>query len=64
VEWRDAVSEGRLVTTTAGASAAALGEGSTGSWGQGRLITTVDNPRLLALVRDSVARLPLTDPNS
>jgi purine nucleosidase len=66
VEWRDAASEGRLVTTpadteTAAAGAAANGVGSdaSGSWGQGRLITTVDNTRLLALVRDSVARLPL-----
>ena len=74
VEWRDAETEGRLVTAPgtaepgagvgAGAGAGA-GSGSTGAgtdsgpdWGQGRLITTVDSDRLLALVHDAVARLP------
>ena len=54
VEWRDPVSEGRLLTQPAGAEST-VGDG----WGLGRLITSVDNTRLLALVRDSVARLPL-----
>ena len=67
VEWRDAVSEGRLVTTpaVAGNSARDSSDSSDdGSWGRGRLITGVDNTRLLALVRDSVARLPLTEPSA
>jgi purine nucleosidase len=55
VEWRDAVTEGRLVTAPVDEEA---GTGSSSAWGQGRLITTVDNQRLLALVRDAVARLP------
>jgi len=53
VEWRDAVSEGRLVTEAPRAEPTA-GDG----WGRGQLITSVDNTRLLALVRDSVACLP------
>jgi purine nucleosidase len=66
VEWRDTESEGRLVTATtdADASAAAISQGGSGSWGQGRLITTVDTARLLALVRDSVASLPRDSTNS
>jgi purine nucleosidase len=57
VEWRDAVTEGRLVTAPV-AGDAGTGSGTDSDWGQGRLITTVDNQRLLALVHDAVARLP------
>jgi purine nucleosidase len=55
VEWRDPVTEGRLVTAPVDDAA---GTGSSSDWGQGRLITTVDNERLLALVHDAVASLP------
>jgi purine nucleosidase len=63
VEWRDAATEGKLVTEplAEGAdSAAGCGPGGdpAGDWGRGRLVTTVDNTRLLALVHDAVARLP------
>lgn len=73
VEWRDAVTEGRLVTqpmpgeagnpTAGSSSGGAPGDGQAGDWGQGRLITTVDNDRLLALVHDAVARLPRRSAN-
>ncbi len=59
VEWRDAETEGRLVTEPADERAVAgTGTEADGDWGTGRLITTVDNTRLLALVHDAVARLP------
>jgi purine nucleosidase len=55
VEWRDPESEGRLHAGAPGAEPAC-----DDGWGLARVITSVDNPRLLQLVRDSVARLPHT----